>query len=79
MLKSYIHPLALFTDGELLSRLDLASDQLEELIAQSYDCQDANEAKTLRGKLFEKQEEIRVYTEALEEFGYDYSGKAYLN
>ncbi|USE03352.1 hypothetical protein JKJ11_18220 [Vibrio sp. SCSIO 43133] len=79
MLNNYIHSYALFTDGELLSRLDRASDQLEELIAQSLDCQDANEAKTLRGKLFEKQEEIRVYIEALEEFGYDYSGKTYLN
>lgn len=76
---NYIHPLSLFTDGELISRLDLASDQFEELLAQSIDCQDANEAKTLRGKLFEKQEEIRVYVEALEEFCYDCSGKAYLN
>lgn len=74
MQKYNIHPLSLLTDGELLSRLDLASSQLEEIIAQSNNCWNANEAITLRGKLFEKREEICVYVEALEEFGYNCSG-----
>lgn len=74
MQKYNIHPLSLLTDGELFSRIKLASSQLEEMNAQAYDCWDANEAITLRGKLFEKREEIRVYIEALEEFGYNCSG-----
>ncbi|EGQ8517852.1 hypothetical protein ACEWBT_23605 [Vibrio parahaemolyticus] len=79
MLQNNFHPLISFTDGELFIRLNQASDQLEELLAQSHDCYDVDQAKTLYGKIVEKRDEVRVYVDALEEFGYDCSGKCYLN
>ncbi|MCF5909729.1 hypothetical protein K3H35_13125 [Aeromonas veronii] len=74
MRKYNIHPLSLLTDGELVARLDLVYEQLEELIAQSLRCQNAEEAKVLLGKVSEKRSEMTVYIDALEEIGHDCSG-----